>query len=115
MVCLIIMFVDGSRLGSMSLGAGLLSKGISIIWTNGPIGNVRNLVETNIVSWEVRTQCNSVVCSAAFWKMTWWSLKAEWLQEPSGEDVQPGRMNRVINSWSVEVIAPFGSAFSRFY
>lgn len=42
MVCLIIKFADGTKLGgeSISTGAGLLSEVILIIWRNGPIGNV---------------------------------------------------------------------------
>lgn len=42
MVCLVVKFADGTKLGgeSISLGAGLLSKVISIIWRNEPIANV---------------------------------------------------------------------------
>lgn len=42
MVWLIIKFAHGTKLGgeSISLGPGLLFKVMSIVWRNGPIGNV---------------------------------------------------------------------------
>lgn len=67
MECMFIKFAGDTRLGEdeSSLRAGLLSKGTSIVWRNGPEGTVRNPAKTKAQSWEGKTQCNNVVCDAA--------------------------------------------------